>query len=91
MAGGNKTTKRTLHGVRSRSSRAGLQFPVGRIHRFLRKGENEIDNHIFFLHIKNKVVVALYLPVVSWYMYFLTGKNMRILIYTKFYPIALGC
>jgi histone H2A len=40
MAGGNKNTKRTLHGIRSRSSRAGLQFPVGRIHRFLRKGEN---------------------------------------------------
>ena len=39
MAGGNKNTKRTLHGIRSRSSRAGLQFPVGRIHRFLRKGE----------------------------------------------------
>ena len=38
MAGGNKNTKRTLHGIRSRSSRAGLQFPVGRIHRFLRKG-----------------------------------------------------
>lgn len=46
MAGGNKTSKRTLHGVRSRSSRAGLQFPVGRIHRFLRKGEPGMDNYI---------------------------------------------
>jgi len=31
--GGNTKTK-----VKSRSSRAGLQFPVGRIHRLLRKG-----------------------------------------------------
>lgn len=38
MGEGGKNTKRTLHGVKSRSSRAGLQFPVGRIHRFLRKG-----------------------------------------------------
>ena len=39
MVGGGKNTKRNLHGVKSRSSRAGLQFPVGRIHRFLRKGK----------------------------------------------------
>ena len=31
--GGKSRTK-----VKSRSSRAGLQFPVGRVHRFLRKG-----------------------------------------------------
>ena len=41
MVGGGKNTKRNLHGVKSRSSRAGLQFPVGRIHRFLRKGKEE--------------------------------------------------
>ena len=46
MTGGNKNTKRTLHGVRSRSSRAGLQFPVGRIHRFLRKGKTQIFSEI---------------------------------------------
>ena len=46
MAGGNKNTKRTLHGVRSRSSRAGLQFPVGRIHRFLRKGETHMFSEV---------------------------------------------
>ena len=34
-AGGKATTKAA---TKSRSSRAGLQFPVGRVHRLLRKG-----------------------------------------------------
>ncbi|XP_078364118.1 histone H2A-like [Oculina patagonica] len=37
-AGGGKG-KRTLGSKRSRSSRAGLQFPVSRVHRFLRLGK----------------------------------------------------
>lgn len=36
MGKGTKTTKST--GKSSRSSKAGLQFPVGRIHRYLREG-----------------------------------------------------
>ncbi|TPX33211.1 hypothetical protein SmJEL517_g03895 [Synchytrium microbalum] len=36
--GGRPRMPRTLRGGSSRSSRAGLQFPVGRIHRLLRKG-----------------------------------------------------
>ncbi|CAK8678099.1 histone H2A-like [Clavelina lepadiformis] len=35
---GKTTTKTAGSKVKSRSSRAGLQFPVGRIHRMLRKG-----------------------------------------------------
>ena len=39
MAGGKgKSTKDASKPTKSRSSRAGLQFPVGRIHRLLRKG-----------------------------------------------------
>ena len=33
-----KTKSKTKPGKQSRSVRAGLQFPVGRIHRYLRKG-----------------------------------------------------
>ncbi|KAM9319350.1 histone H2A-like [Gastrophryne carolinensis] len=35
---GKKVTKAAAAGKSSRSAKAGLQFPVGRIHRFLRKG-----------------------------------------------------
>ncbi|KAI9335282.1 histone H2A.x [Obelidium mucronatum] len=39
MAGGKgKSSGKAKAGAKSRSSRAGLQFPVGRIHRLLRKG-----------------------------------------------------
>ncbi|TPX48767.1 hypothetical protein SeMB42_g00333 [Synchytrium endobioticum] len=39
MAGGKgKLTKEAPRAGKSRSSKAGLQFPVGRIHRLLRKG-----------------------------------------------------
>jgi histone H2A len=41
MAGGkgkSGTAEKKAGGAKSRSSRAGLQFPVGRIHRLLRKG-----------------------------------------------------
>ncbi|KAJ3237967.1 Histone H2AX [Chytriomyces hyalinus] len=39
MAGGKgKSSGKAAGGAKSRSSRAGLQFPVGRIHRLLRKG-----------------------------------------------------
>ena len=39
--------------AKSRSSRAGLQFPVGRIHRLLRKGKdhNKFVNFRIFLEI----------------------------------------
>ena len=37
MSGRGKGTKKNVKSV-SRSSRAGLQFPVGRVHRFLKKG-----------------------------------------------------
>ena len=37
MAGG-KGKATTKAATKSRSSRAGLQFPVGRVHRLLRKG-----------------------------------------------------
>ncbi|CAI9590704.1 unnamed protein product [Staurois parvus] len=38
MSGRGKTTGKTKAKAKSRSSRAGLQFPVGRVHRLLRKG-----------------------------------------------------
>ncbi|ORX57263.1 hypothetical protein PIROE2DRAFT_40054 [Piromyces sp. E2] len=39
MAGKGKAGKNSMSsGAKSRSSRAGLQFPVGRVHRLLRKG-----------------------------------------------------
>ncbi|TPX33593.1 hypothetical protein SmJEL517_g03525 [Synchytrium microbalum] len=39
MAGGKgKSADKSAKATKSRSSRAGLQFPVGRIHRLLRKG-----------------------------------------------------
>ena len=38
MSGRGKGGKSTKGKAKSRSSRAGLQFPVGRIHRMLRKG-----------------------------------------------------
>lgn len=38
MSGRGKITKSQKAEPKSRSSRAGLQFPVSRIHRFLRKG-----------------------------------------------------
>ncbi|XP_041038163.1 histone H2A-beta, sperm-like isoform X3 [Carcharodon carcharias] len=38
MSGRGKTGGKARSKARSRSSRAGLQFPVGRVHRLLRKG-----------------------------------------------------
>uniref|UniRef100_A0A8C4RBH6 Histone H2A n=1 Tax=Eptatretus burgeri TaxID=7764 RepID=A0A8C4RBH6_EPTBU len=38
MSGRGKSTGKTRAKAKSRSSRAGLQFPVGRVHRHLRKG-----------------------------------------------------
>ena len=38
MAGGKGKSDKTKVASKSRSSRAGLQFPVGRVHRLLRKG-----------------------------------------------------
>ncbi|XP_077994868.1 histone H2A-like [Glandiceps talaboti] len=38
MSGRGKGGKAKMSKPKSRSDRAGLQFPVGRIHRFLRKG-----------------------------------------------------
>jgi histone H2A len=38
MAGGKGKSAGTKTAAKSRSSRAGLQFPVGRVHRLLRKG-----------------------------------------------------
>ena len=38
MSGRGKGGKAKARKARSRSNRAGLQFPVGRVHRFLRKG-----------------------------------------------------
>ncbi|XP_069491718.1 histone H2A-like [Ambystoma mexicanum] len=38
MSGRGKKTAKAKVGKKSRSSRAGLQFPVGRIHRLLKKG-----------------------------------------------------
>ncbi|XP_078388984.1 histone H2A-like [Cetorhinus maximus] len=38
MSGRGKTGGKARSKARSRSSRAGLQFPVGRVHRHLRKG-----------------------------------------------------
>ncbi|XP_067884142.1 histone H2A-like [Heterodontus francisci] len=38
MAGRGKTGGKARAKAKSRSSRAGLQFPVGRVHRLLRKG-----------------------------------------------------
>ncbi|XP_069491737.1 late histone H2A.L3-like [Ambystoma mexicanum] len=38
MSGRGKKVTKPKRGSQTRSSRAGLQFPVGRIHRFLRKG-----------------------------------------------------
>ncbi len=38
MAGGKGGKKDSSKAASSRSDKAGLQFPVGRIHRFLRKG-----------------------------------------------------
>ncbi|XP_067878405.1 late histone H2A.L3-like [Heterodontus francisci] len=38
MSGRGKTSGKARSKAKSRSSRAGLQFPVGRVHRFLKKG-----------------------------------------------------
>ncbi|XP_073474145.1 histone H2A, embryonic-like [Aquarana catesbeiana] len=38
MSGRGKKVQKTAAGKSSRSAKAGLQFPVGRIHRFLKKG-----------------------------------------------------
>ncbi|XP_067882506.1 histone H2A-like, partial [Heterodontus francisci] len=38
MSGRGKTSGKARSKAKSRSSRAGLQFPVGRVHRLLRKG-----------------------------------------------------
>ncbi|XP_067871192.1 histone H2AX-like, partial [Heterodontus francisci] len=38
MSGRGKTNGKARSKAKSRSSRAGLQFPVGRVHRLLRKG-----------------------------------------------------
>ncbi|XP_078512198.1 histone H2A, embryonic-like [Lissotriton helveticus] len=38
MSGRSKKIVKQKAGPKTRSSRAGLQFPVGRIHRFLKKG-----------------------------------------------------
>ncbi|XP_073525422.1 histone H2A, embryonic-like [Phyllobates terribilis] len=38
MSGRGKKVQKPAAGKTSRSSKAGLQFPVGRVHRFLRKG-----------------------------------------------------
>ncbi|XP_030843320.1 histone H2A-like, partial [Strongylocentrotus purpuratus] len=38
MTGGRGKSGKARSKAKSRSSRAGLQFPVGRVHRFLRKG-----------------------------------------------------
>ncbi|XP_077155527.1 histone H2A, embryonic-like [Ranitomeya variabilis] len=38
MSGRGKKVQKLAAGKSSRSAKAGLQFPVGRIHRFLRKG-----------------------------------------------------
>ncbi|XP_032871092.1 histone H2AX-like [Amblyraja radiata] len=38
MSGRGKTSGKARAKAKSRSSRAGLQFPVGRVHRHLRKG-----------------------------------------------------
>ena len=38
MSGRGKTGGKARAKAKSRSSRAGLQFPVGRVHRLLRKG-----------------------------------------------------
>uniref|UniRef100_A0A3B3QCW6 Histone H2A n=1 Tax=Paramormyrops kingsleyae TaxID=1676925 RepID=A0A3B3QCW6_9TELE len=38
MSGRGKTGGKTRAKAKTRSSRAGLQFPVGRVHRLLRKG-----------------------------------------------------
>ena len=38
MAGGKGKSGGAKSAAKSRSSRAGLQFPVGRVHRLLRKG-----------------------------------------------------
>ncbi|XP_067880521.1 histone H2A.J-like [Heterodontus francisci] len=38
MSGRAKTGRKARSKAKSRSSRAGLQFPVGRVHRLLRKG-----------------------------------------------------
>ncbi len=38
MSGRGKTGGKTRAKAKTRSSRAGLQFPVGRVHRILRKG-----------------------------------------------------
>ena len=44
MSGKGKAKSGKVGGkAKTRSSRAGLQFPVGRIHRFIRKG-NYADN-----------------------------------------------
>ena len=44
MSGRGKGGKAKTGGkAKSRSSRAGLQFPVGRLHRLLRKGEGEME------------------------------------------------
>ncbi|XP_067836730.1 histone H2A type 1-C-like [Heptranchias perlo] len=40
MSGRGKTGGKARAKAKSRSSRAGLQFPVGRVHRLLRKGNN---------------------------------------------------
>ncbi|XP_067884602.1 histone H2A-like [Heterodontus francisci] len=38
MSGSGKTGGKARSKAKSRTSRAGLQFPVGRVHRFLKKG-----------------------------------------------------
>ena len=38
MAKKSAPTKKTAGGASSRSAKAGLQFPVGRVHRHLRQG-----------------------------------------------------
>ena len=44
MSGRGKAAKGGKSTSKTRSTRAGLQFPVGRIHRFLRKGLFSIFN-----------------------------------------------
>ena len=54
MSGRGKGGK-TKSKAKSRSSRAGLQFPVGRIHRLLRKGRQTVRLYKFYLDNKNVI------------------------------------
>ncbi|XP_015259008.1 PREDICTED: histone H2A-like [Cyprinodon variegatus] len=74
MSGRGKTGGKARAKAKTRSSRAGLQFPVGRVHRLLRKGnyaervgagapvflENVIRDAVTYTeHAKRKTVTAM--------------------------------